>query len=81
MTARNGALTASRSIHECLTPFSEVDRTRLCFIGEWMNAVETARGWNGDECVIDAYNGGIAVRFVDDPETISGRDYGSSFHP
>ena len=65
VTARNGSIKflgeAANSVHT----FSDVNRTRRCFMGDY-SALMDDEPWEGDEIVVEASNGGVKIQFDDE---------------
>ncbi|KIM38434.1 hypothetical protein M413DRAFT_447885 [Hebeloma cylindrosporum] len=63
---RHGLVRFSDSINRNLTTFGKVDNTRRCFLGDFSRWTESARGWEGDELVIDVRHGNVKIHYDDD---------------
>ncbi|GLB38964.1 hypothetical protein LshimejAT787_0601260 [Lyophyllum shimeji] len=63
--AANGSTKFSPETTVHLTTFSEVDRTRRCFIGDYSELTD-GEEWQGDEVVVEARNGGVKVQYDDE---------------
>ncbi|KAJ6503879.1 hypothetical protein C8R45DRAFT_1209439 [Mycena sanguinolenta] len=59
----NGSVRFSDSIEEDLTTFSEVKKTRRCFIGEYSDWTEQPGGWVGDELDLETSNGTVRLQY------------------
>ncbi|KAH7909844.1 hypothetical protein BJ138DRAFT_181534 [Hygrophoropsis aurantiaca] len=68
LTCRSGnSVILSESIQEKCTPLSTVQRTRRFFVGD--TAVASGDDWDGDELKIEARDGKIRVRYLDEIDT------------
>ncbi|KAJ7770014.1 hypothetical protein B0H16DRAFT_1517057 [Mycena metata] len=67
LRTNNGAVRFSDAVAAELTTFSEAQRTRRCFVGDFSGSGWTgeAAGWRGDEVEVETSNGGIRLQYVD----------------
>lgn len=61
----NGSTKFSPETTVHLTTFSEVDRTRRCFIGDYSELTDDGE-WQGDEVIVEARNGSVKVQYDDE---------------
>ncbi|KAG5641917.1 hypothetical protein DXG03_003963 [Asterophora parasitica] len=59
----NGSVKFSPESLEPLTTFSDVDKTRRCFIGDYSEMTDE---WQGDEVFVEARNGSVKLYYDDE---------------
>jgi hypothetical protein len=65
LTTRNGSTNISEALSRHTTTFSEVNSMRKCFVGDFTEDYGEER-WNGDEVTVEAKNGSVKVKYVDE---------------
>lgn len=65
ITTWNGSTKFSAEASTELTTFSDINRTRRSFIGDFSEWTDQ-ESWTGDEVVVDARNGTVKVQFDDE---------------
>ncbi|KAF7343858.1 hypothetical protein MSAN_01967100 [Mycena sanguinolenta] len=63
----NGSVRFSDSISTHLTTFSEVKKTRRCFIGDYTDWTDQPEGWIGDELDLETSNGTVKLQYDVEP--------------
>ncbi|KAF5383253.1 hypothetical protein D9615_004907 [Tricholomella constricta] len=67
----NTKFSSESSVH--LTTFSDVDKTRRCFIGDYSEMTDE---WQGDEVFIEARNGSVKLQYDDEAQEKGDRKSG-----
>ncbi|KAH7909242.1 hypothetical protein BJ138DRAFT_1155782 [Hygrophoropsis aurantiaca] len=78
LNSRDGPIVLSDGLLQRSALLSNVDRTRIYFVGDVSNMSED--NWQGDELNVEARDGKIKVRYVDEIETQKGGFLGRIFH-
>ncbi|KAH7925566.1 hypothetical protein BV22DRAFT_1033838 [Leucogyrophana mollusca] len=67
LTARHGSVVLSDELQQRSALLSTAERTRRYFVGETFGLTE--QDWQGDELKVEARDGKIRVRYIDEVET------------
>ncbi|RDB27605.1 hypothetical protein Hypma_003798 [Hypsizygus marmoreus] len=61
----NGSSKFSAETSAQLTTFSDVNKMRRCFIGDYSKMADNQE-WTGDEVAVETYNGSVKLQYVDE---------------